>query len=611
MMNFKFKVIILVMFSFVLLASCSKKTDNTVLDENGNPVVEEAPTPQEPVVEDAKDAEVAQKGIFSFLKFGEEEQSNEEDKYKDTINYAGIKNKYNLIPIVYNILNDNLKAVVNLNKDTNFFIEAEMVEEVISEETVDPETGDTIITETVISKPKEGTEPSDARIVPLIMSDIANNMSVKKYVQDVLPTYQLIATSTFISKRKISVYEIRSFGAYIDANVVAVKSFFEPSIGKYIYDIAYLKGDVLSTLNMWYRSSSEAVTLGDSLKKLSITDINSYSNVLNKVIKEVNVSNIINADANKETLSLDEQVSVALEQMDKQRANKEADVADNKATEVGKIETPVNPEGSEGDTLIEDEYQAQGDLEADNSAPPPVVEVKKSLYGITSPNANDSENDVMDNPEEVKKPVVPVKVPTVEAPPAKDPLEGLDLDTLQKDLIAFRTDIIVGSWQDLHSGEIVEIRELPGNSDKAKSKRYAAYEIIDEELPPLVINNALNWLNEDLKFEFSSLSGEALFLNKEKMVSKAYVRLFPAKGMLIVTLPNKNLRYFIPVLSEIEESVYNELYLETETKYKPREETVNNSRYASYLSSTEDVYTSMIAWSGMFGVLSIVSLLVL
>ena len=607
-MNFKFKVIILVMFSFVLLASCSKKTDNTVLDENGNPVVEEDKIPideaQEDGNEDANtDTAVASKSIFSFLKMGEEKEVKEE---KNGINYVGIKNKYNLIPIVYNILNDNLQAVVNLNKDTNFFIEAEMVEEVISEETVDPETGDTIITETVISKPKEGTEPSDARIVPLIMSDIANNMSVKKYVKDVLPTYQLIATSTFISKRKISVYEIRSFGAYIDANVVAVKSFFEPSIGKYIYDIAYLKGDVLSTVNLWYRTSSEAVTLGDSLNKLGITDINSYNNILNKIIKEANVKDMINANANKETLSLDEQVEVALKQMDKKQ-DKEEKVADNKATEVGEVETPVNPEDSEDDTLIEDEYRAQSDVEADSSAPPPVVEVNNDPYGLKSPN----ENDVVDKPAEVKKPVVPVKVPTVEAPPAKDPLEGLDLDTLQKDLIAFRTDIIVGSWQDLHSGEIVEIRELPGNSDNAKSKRYAAYEIIDEELPPLVINNALNWLNEDLKFEFSSLSGEALFLNKEKMVSKAYVRLFPAKGMLIVTLPNKNLRYFIPVLSEIEESVYNELYLETETKYKPREETVNNSRYASYLSSTEDVYTSMIAWSGMFGVLSIVSLLVL
>ena len=524
-MNFKFKVIILVMFSFVLLASCSKKTDNTVLDENGNPVVEEDKIPideaQEDGNEDANtDTAVASKSIFSFLKMGEEKEVKEE---KNGINYVGIKNKYNLIPIVYNILNDNLQAVVNLNKDTNFFIEAEMVEEVISEETVDPETGDTIITETVISKPKEGTEPSDARIVPLIMSDIANNMSVKKYVKDVLPTYQLIATSTFISKRKISVYEIRSFGAYIDANVVAVKSFFEPSIGKYIYDIAYLKGDVLSTVNLWYRTSSEAVTLGDSLNKLGITDINSYNNILNKIIKEANVKDMINANANKETLSLDEQVEVALKQMDKKQ-DKEEKVADNKATEVGEVETPVNPEDSEDDTLIEDEYRAQSDVEADSSAPPPVVEVNNDPYGLKSPN----ENDVVDKPAEVKKPVVPVKVPTVEAPPAKDPLEGLDLDTLQKDLIAFRTDIIVGSWQDLHSGEIVEIRELPGNSDSAKSKRYAAYEIIDEELPPLVINNALNWLNEDLKFEFSSLSGEALFLNKEKMVSKAYVRLFPA-----------------------------------------------------------------------------------
>ena len=97
-------------------------------------------------------------------------------------------------------------------------------------------------------------------------------------------------------------------------------------------------------------------------------------------------------------------------------------------------------------------------------------------------NKNDSvKDDDVAKPVEVKKAVAPkVQIPTVESPPAKDPLEGLDLATLQKDLIAFRTDIIIGSWQDLHSGEIVEIRELPGNVANAKSKRYAAYEIIDE-----------------------------------------------------------------------------------------------------------------------------------
>jgi hypothetical protein len=179
---------------------------------------------------------------------------------------------------------------------------------------------------------------------------------------------------------------------------------------------------------------------------------------------------------------------------------------------------------------------------------------------------------------------------------------------LQRSLVTFRVNAVVGLWEDVITGEVVEIRVLP-KTDTRKELTYAAYAVLDRDLdsvvrfttsqeddaaaaattevaqPPvnvldnagdpnadesapsletfttMVINKSLAWLSKDLKMEFSATSGSGFFLDDEKMINDAIVYFHPAKGLIVVALPNKEFRYYKPIVPDmypaLEDSLYN------------------------------------------------------
>jgi hypothetical protein len=406
-----------------------------------------------------------------------------EDLSNPKINYKGIKSKYNLSKYIFNLLNDNVVAITLLNKDTNFDpIEVDsnnqILEPIIDNEGEAPQD---------VSVPLANNQVISDRAIPLVMASVDNNKELSEYIKNIFPSYTTVATSKFISKTLVTLEDIRSFGAYIDTQLIVVRCFFEPSIGKYVYHIVYLQGDIANEQNPWYRTSTESEPINDSLAKLKIIDINSYSNVT---------------------------------------------------------------------TTLQEELDENGD---------------------------------------------PIET--------EDP--SLDLISLQRKLLEFRAEILVGTWRDIHSGEIFEIRESLGNTINNKNKKYAAYSIMEADQVAVSINDSLTWINEDLKFEFNGLSGSAIFINDEKMVSEASVRAFPAKGLMIITLPNNRRKYLIPVLSDIDNSLYQELYSDIQREYKPVKENFYSSKYSMALESTPGLHVSSLSWVYYIGGFSLIVLLLL
>ncbi len=210
-----------------------------------------------------------------------------------------------------------------------------------------------------------------------------------------------------------------------------------------------------------------------------------------------------------------------------------------------------------------------------------------------------------------------------------------DMFEIQKEFLAFRVNAVVGLWENIETGEIIEIRTL-GSAKKSKNTAptYVGYsvelpmtlgnqivepaeQIVESETDPTSepekeeafvnylhrslrkdnkkINKYLTWIKEDLKFQFSTNEFSGIYLDEEKMVNTAKFYFHPAKGLISIILPNKQYVYLRPIvpdlLLEIEESFYNDVKLSVGNVDQN-----NIKRYSSELSSTKGV-TSYIAYA--------------
>ena len=193
---------------------------------------------------------------------------------------------------------------------------------------------------------------------------------------------------------------------------------------------------------------------------------------------------------------------------------------------------------------------------------------------------------------------------------------------LQKKLLNFRTEILVGLWEDVITGELVEIRRIDGDKNR-RNKIYGAF-VVDAKYfagKQPKINDMFVWNNGDLRFLFSSISYTDYYLDEEKMVVKTSITPHDAKNLIIITLPNRKYKYFRPVLkdgllAEVDKEVYGELKrtakgintshsYKTQHRYDEKIATSSNS----WLDKTKNVFATFPAFFGVMGILGTTILL--
>ena len=467
-----------------------------------------------------------------------------------------IRDKYGIKVDVLKLFETNLKDSNNLNKDTEFVVPLDEIErEIYIEEYYDRE-------------------------APIVMSHLDIKQSVDSYKTKYFPGFKLIGRIKVIYK-DISENEVKGYGAYIGANLIIMQKLFEPTIGKYVYDIMFLSGDIKDKNIYWSRNSTEAEPLNKTLEALNITNLNDYMNIITQ--KLLNPNRKIS-----QKISANYEIEIEKEQTAQENATAEAEAIKNSA--------------KSGQT------------------------VDRRLEGLAN-RANQAQQNKQDQEEKTNN----------NSSYLLNDLTEEELYELQKSLITFRVNSVVGYWEDAITGEVIEIRVIPSKKSQ-KDITYGAYAILDEDLDKIVrytepsnpeielpeventvltrentsidniaetarknstlpdqfpinnesplskedailfgeeaelslkdlstlsINKSLAWISQDLKMQFSSLGGSGFFIDEEKMVEDAKVFFHPAKGLIVVSLPNNEFRYYKPIIPDIypvlEEALYNNL----------------------------------------------------
>ncbi|MDR0484469.1 MAG: hypothetical protein LBH40_04265 [Alphaproteobacteria bacterium] len=406
------------------------------------------------------------------------------------------------------------------------------------------------------------------RRAPIVMSRLDLKQTVDSYKEEYFPNFKEIGRIKVIFS-DVPINEIKGYGAFIGANFIIMKKFFEPTIGKFVYDILFLTGDTDNRSLYWFRSSDEAEPLAKTLGALNVTNLNDYMNIV--------THNMLNPNR-RITKKIDENY-----QAEKTREAEEI---------ASKAEGQDSNNPAQRQTV---EALALRAREAQNSLPDSDVS-NFSMFLL---------NDMSEE----------------------------ELFELQQRLITFRVNAVVGLWEDVISGDVIEIRALPKVSNEQKEVVYAAYAVLGSDLDSVVryttdskdtassgaivdtnengdvlpnanadnqqqvavdgslqdiplaqagdeptvdetenpvlngfsemsINKGLSWLTRDLKMQFSATSGSGFFVDNEKMVNEAVVYFHPAKGLIVVALPNREFRYYRPIVPDVypvlEEALYNE-----------------------------------------------------
>ncbi|MFL1781044.1 hypothetical protein ABSA28_00760 [Candidatus Hepatincolaceae symbiont of Richtersius coronifer] len=427
----------------------------------------------------------------------------------------------------FDVLNNNFMALVPIRKNSTFLSQglpknAVIEDEILEQNNAQDEQSIEATAQTaefnntklaVLSKADQFNPQMDVLNEPIIISSVDLYDNLTTYAATNFPRFILQGTSKFFYKNKLAIADLKSFAIYINSSLVIIKVFYDQGSRQYIYDIAYLAGDTETLSSPWYRTIEEAVKLEVTLNNRKISDLNSYNNILSAT--------------DKAALKTARQANASASQ--------------------------ISTEESSGgqDNLTPEQLENKGE-------------------GITTTAQEPSRDAVKGSPNNLDPLISNAELPAL----SNNSLE--ELVAKQKKLIAFRIINVVGYWEDLHNKEVFEIRELPGNQLNSKSKNYAAYIKLENEITNLKINRTLSWINEDLKFSFNSLSGKGIYLNLEKMLSNTQVRAYPAKGMMMIFLPNKEVRYLIPIISEIDQQTYNDLYADIKNQYMYQ---INSSLY--------------------------------
>lgn len=492
-----------------------------------------------------------------------------------------IRDKYSVKIDVLKLFETNLKDTADLNKDTEFVFPLDEIErEIYIEEYYDRE-------------------------APLVMSHLDIKQSVDSYKQKYFPDFKLIGRVKVIYK-DIPENEVKGYGAYIGSNLIIMQKLFEPTIGKYVYEIIFLSGNIKDKNLYWYRNSSESEPLNKTLEALEITNLNDYMNII--------THNLLNPNR-----KVAQKIS----------SNYELEKKKQQPNEENTKQNTIKLSGQTVDSRLERLVNTASKSEQDKAK--------------QKDSANEDNSYLLTD------------------------LTEEELYELQKALITFRVNAVVGYWEDAISGEIIEIRVIPSKKDK-KNITYGAYSILDQDLDNIVrykkessptvavvektalstedgsttldsisaktdsklsneqiidinnlsnqdailfgeeplslkdfttlsINKSLAWVSQDLKMQFSSLGGSGFFIDEEKMLEDAKIFFHPAKGLIVVSLPNKEFKYYKPIIPDmypvLEEALYNKINI--------KDTDVDQSKIARYseeLKSTAGS-TNYLLWPGV------------
>ncbi len=194
---------------------------------------------------------------------------------------------------------------------------------------------------------------------------------------------------------------------------------------------------------------------------------------------------------------------------------------------------------------------------------------------------------------------------------------------LQKKLLKFRTTKLVGLWEDVITGEVVEIRQIDGDKNR-RNKIYGAF-VVDakyfKDKQPK-INDMFVWNKGDLRFLFSTISYNDYYLDEEKMLVKTSIVVQDAKALIIISLPNRKYRYFKPVieqglLAEVEKEMYGEIKrtvknINTSHIYKTPHKYQQTANFEkSWVGNVEQAYAKFSSFFGLMTVLGSVIVLAL
>lgn len=521
MKNFSLKYFVVVIL-LAFLVSCSSKNQNQIAyDENGNPVQEENVDTgdentnnnvDEANTEDSTNQEATEENNSQTQNISPKEQAKL-DRQEQKEAEKALEQQQKEQSKKEALARDAVLNKYKINKNTFNILETYTIG--IGELSKD----NNPVTEVVVDEDgnviSESGSTSD-RIEPLVISSFNQKDNLQQYITKYFSDYKIIARATFSDKDLLTIDNIKSYGAYIDSSLIILKIYYENSLGLYLYDIYYLNGDTLSEKNYWYRNGTEAVPLEQTLEQLKVSDLNSYDNILPPVTQNP-LSNPASAGNSNTKSNLN--------------ATGATPTASNSTTNIASAANPGASNSTNPSNSI------NSNTTNNDNAP-------NDIQNTEGKSSNETQNNTESTPQT-----------------NEDPLRGLSLYDAQDKLLEYRVNKIVGLWKNLITNQLVIIRELPQGNLSLPNKRYGIYVILDEEINNLKINPSLNWITDDLMAEFNILNGDGFYLNREKMLSSATIRLYPAKKLMMLFQHDGKIQYFVPVLAEdIDQKLQDDLY---------------------------------------------------
>lgn len=367
---------------------------------------------------------------------------------------------------------------------------------------------------------------------PILMSHIDLRESIDSYADKYFHTFNKVGKLTIV--KKLDVNQIKAYGAYLNANVIIMKKFEEPDIHEFVHEILFLNGNIRDVEdNYWYRSIKEA----DVIDNKDLLALNDYTALAGR--NEQGKAKYVNLDA----------VVVNLTSYNVKQ------VIDETVKNLNTITPIIN--------------KWQDKLDKDYTK----KTKKMAFYKITY------------LPKNSYTPKMYTEIEKEISTKLSDN-EVFAIYALQKDLINERVSKIIGTWFDVETGQMFNIRTqkqtlqigaennplaTDANNPKKNSETttveeitYNGYVILDRPIQQLKNNPNLNWINNDLKFSFSlKRGGNGYYIDDSKMLNSATFNLQSARGFIIVKLPNGEYKYLAPyiphMLPELQQYLYYDI----------------------------------------------------
>lgn len=367
---------------------------------------------------------------------------------------------------------------------------------------------------------------------PILMSHLDLKESIDSYAEKYFNTFNKVGKLTIV--KKLDVNQLKAYGAYLNANLIIMKKFEEPDIHEFVHEILFLNGNIRDIEdNYWYRSIKEAEKL-DNKELLALNDYTLLSGRdANGKAKYVNLDAVV---VNLTSYNVKQVIDETIKNLN--------------------IITPIL-----------NKWQAQ--LDKNYAKKTRKMEFYKTTYFPKS----------FYSPEMYNKIAKEISTKLSEN-------EVFAIYALQKDLINERVNKVIGTWVDIETGQMFNIRiqkhnlqlgaennplatdtkTVEKNSATATANEftYNGYVVLDRPIQQLKNNSNLSWINNDLKFSFSlEKGGYGYYIDDSKMLNSATFNLQSARGLIIVKLPNGEYKYLAPyipnMLPELQQYLYYDM----------------------------------------------------